>query len=104
MLNFINQKVTAKRKQVSIRAEQWHKLNALRIELEIMTGREVQITEAMGRAIDCMDDAHRRGAWLSPEEARGVMDERLKLAVALALRHITEGKQPSLDTTVINLN
>ena len=67
MGNNINSNVTATRKQISVRAEQWRKLDALRIELSILTGQEVTITEVVGRAIQCMDDAHRRGAWLSPE-------------------------------------
>ena len=92
------------RRQVSIRMDQWNKLDAIRTELAIMTGQEVTLTDAIGRAIQCLDDSHRRGAWLSPSEAGPVMAERLKVAVNLILRQLAEGQQPTFDETIINLN
>ena len=74
------------RRQVSIATEDYRRLAVLRDFLAEKTGVKVSITGTIARTIDCLEDAHERGAWLSPREAAPVLEQRHrdKLASVLA--------------------
>ena len=76
----------SKRKQVSLRAADFEKATGLRDVITKKTGRPITIGDAVGRALQCLEDAHERGAWLSPPEAASVLEARHrdKLASVLA--------------------
>lgn len=64
------------RRQVSLQTIDYNKAAALRDVLTEKSGRAVTITDTIARALDCLDDAHHRGAWLSPREAEPVLERR----------------------------
>ena len=64
------------RKQVSVRLATWRKAQKLRTELADKSGREVTLSDTIDRALQCLDDAHNSGAWLSPSEAGPVLNQR----------------------------
>lgn len=74
------------RRQVSIATNDYRRLAALRDTLAEKSGRKVTVTDTIARAIECLEDAHERGAWLSPREAAPVLEARHrdKLASVLA--------------------
>ena len=78
------------RRQISIATEDYRRLAALRDTLAEKLGTRVTITDTVGRSIGCLEDAHERGAWLSPREAAPVLEQRHrdKLAVALIAQFI----------------
>jgi len=84
-----------KRKQVSLRIEAWQKAAALRDALAETTGRRVTITDTIDRALDCLADAHKRGAWLSPKEAGPVLEQRLRDQIASVLAQFVARALPS---------
>ena len=51
-------------RMVALRPETYDHLLRLRRDLAEKAGRDVGIGEAVGCALDCMADAHGRGAWL----------------------------------------
>ena len=73
------------RRQISIATEDFRRLTALRDGLAEKTGTRVSITATIARAIDCLADAHERGAWLSPNEAAPVLEQRHRDKVASVL-------------------
>ena len=74
------------RRQVSIDTNDYRRLTALRDSLVEKTGRKITITDTIARTIGCLEDAHQRGAWLSPREAGPVLEQRHrdKLASVIA--------------------
>ena len=66
----------SKRKQVSLRAADFEKATGLRDAITKNSGRKVTISDTVARALDCLEDAHARGAWLSPREAAPVLEQR----------------------------
>ena len=56
--------------------EAYDKAAVLRLELVQMLNQRVTLGQVVDRALDCLDDAHRRGAWLSPREAAPILDQR----------------------------
>ena len=82
------------RRQVSIDTDDYHRLAALRDALVEKTGRKVTITDTIARTIECLEDAHRRGAWLSPSEAGPVLTERLRDTLASAFAQFIGREMP----------
>ena len=64
------------RHQVSVRNVDFEKTIALRDALAEKSGRKVTISDTLSRALDCLEDAHKHNAWLSPREAAPVLEQR----------------------------
>ena len=75
----------ASRHQVSVRNVDFEKTTALRDALAEKSGRKVTISDTLSRALDCLEDAHKRNAWLSPREAAPVLEQRHRDQVASVL-------------------
>ena len=73
------------RRQVSLRIADFEKAIALRDAITEKSGRKVTISDTMGRALECLEGAHSRGAWLSPQEAGPVLEQRHQDQMASAL-------------------
>lgn len=82
------------RKQVSLRIEAWQKAATLRDALAEKTGRNVTITDTIDRALECLADAHARGAWLSPKEAAPLLEQRLMDQIASVLAQFVARAMP----------
>ena len=66
------------RRQVSLTYDDYQKAANLRDTLAEVSGRRVTLTDTIGRALACLEDAHARGAWLSPKEAAPVLERRMR--------------------------
>ena len=66
----------ASRRQISIRDADYRRAAELRDALQKGARRPVSLTDIIGRAIDCLSDAHARRAWLSPTEAAPLLEQR----------------------------
>ena len=64
------------RHQVSVRTIDFEKATALRDAITEKSGRKITISDTVARALECLEDAHARGAWLSPSEAAPVLEQR----------------------------
>ena len=64
------------RRMVAVPSSVWDKASQLQYDLTERTGRKVTIAEVVSRGLDCLGDAHARGAWLSPKEAAPLLEER----------------------------
>ena len=73
------------RRQVSLRNVDFEKATALRDAITEKSGRKITISDTVGRALDCLKDAHTRGAWLRPQEAAPVIEQRHRDQVASVL-------------------
>ena len=73
------------RHQVSVRNVDFEKTTALRDALAEKSGRKVTISDTLSRALDCLEDAHKRNAWLSPREAAPMLEQRHRDQVASVL-------------------
>ena len=73
------------------------RLEAMRAALREMTGRHVTQGEAVGRALECLTDAHGRGAWLSGAEAGRALEERHQQQVTLIVRQLLAQVRPDLE-------
>ena len=73
------------RRQVSLRLSAWEKAAKLRDALSKVSGRKVTITDTIERGLQCLEDAHARGAWLSPKEAAPILEERHRREIASVL-------------------
>ena len=73
------------RRQVSLRNVDFEKATALRDAITEKSGRKVSISNTVGRALECLEDSHSRGAWLSPQEAAPVLERRHRDQVASVL-------------------
>ena len=63
---------------VQLRREIYEKADQMRNELSSLNaGRNVSMTEVVTRALNCLQDAHRRQAWLSPAEALPLLERRV---------------------------
>lgn len=102
------------RRQVSLRREVWQAASDLRDQLAEKSGRKVTITDTIERALQCLEDAHNRGAWLSPREAAPVMEDRHRRAimsvVAQLIGRVVPSKRlnkitfsPSTDMLIVHL-
>ena len=82
------------RRQISLRTSVWKKASQLRDALASVSGRKVAISDTIDRALDCLEDAHSRGAWLSPKEAGPVLEERLRKEVISVLTQFVARTMP----------
>ena len=73
------------RHQVSVRTADFEKAIALRDAITEKSGRQITISDTVARALACLEDAHARGAWLSPREAAPVLEQRHRDQVASVL-------------------
>ena len=64
------------RRHIAVNARDHERATALRDALAERSGRKVTISGTVGRALECLEDAHARGAWLSPQEAAPVLEQR----------------------------
>ena len=64
------------RRHIAVNARDHERATALRDALAERSGRKVTISGTVGRALECLEDAHARGAWLSPSEAAPVLEQR----------------------------
>ena len=76
------------RRVVSIRTVAWEKAAVLRDELAEKSGRRVTLSDTVERAFECLEDAHSRGAWLSPREAEPVLATRLRKEIVSVLKQL----------------
>ena len=73
------------RRQVSLRTADFEKATTLRDAITERSGRKITISDTVSRALACLEDAHARGAWLSPREAAPVLEQRHRDQVASVL-------------------
>ena len=78
------------RKQVSVRDADYVKLIEIRDELQTITGSKIMLCDAMARAIECLDDSHRRGAWMAPHEMAPALKARLLQAMGGIIMQLAE--------------
>ena len=64
----------------------YNRARELRDELAGLSGRPVTLADVIGRGLECLADAHKRKAWLSPAEAAPVLQLRHRDAVEFAMR------------------
>ena len=87
------------RRQVSIRTETWHKAREISDRLSTKFERKVSISDTLDRGLRCLDDAHSRGAWLSPIEAAPVLEERYRRRVVSVLAQFVARAMPERSLT-----
>ena len=73
------------RRHIGVNVRDYERATALRDALAEKSGRKVSISNTVGRALECLEDAHARGAWLSPQEAAPVLERRRRDQVASVL-------------------
>ena len=73
------------RRQINLPTNVYGALEALRDELTRKLGDTLTTTEVVARALQCLTDAHTRGAWLSPDEAAPILEERHRQGIVSAL-------------------
>ena len=73
------------RRQVSLRTADYEKATALQGAITEKSGRKITISDTVARSLECLEDAHARGAWLSPSEAAPVLEQRHRDQVASVL-------------------
>ena len=73
------------------------RLEAMRAVLREMTGRHVTQGEAVGRALECLTDAHAGNAWLSGAEAGRVLEERHQQQVTAVVGQLLARVRPDLE-------
>ena len=64
------------RRHIAVNVRDHERATALRDALAEKSGRKVSISNTVGRALECLEDAIGRGAWLSPSEAAPVLEQR----------------------------
>ena len=89
------------RHQVSVRNVDFVKATALRDAITEKSGRKITISDTVARALDCLQDAHARGAWLSPQEAAPVLEQRHRDQVASVLAQFIARACPEKRLTAI---
>ena len=92
------------RRQVSLRLATWQKAAELRDPLAERSGRRVTIGDTIDRGLDCLADAHERGAWLSPREAAPILERRLQDQIASALAQFVARAMPDRSLAGITID
>ena len=87
------------RRQVSIRTETWHKAREVSEALSNRFQRKISISDTLDRGLRCLDDAHARGAWLSPLEAAPVLEERYRRRIVAVLAQFVARAMPERSLT-----
>ena len=77
--------VQRNRHQISLATKDYRRLVALRDALAKKVGMRATVTATVARAIDCLEDAYERGAWLSPSEAAPILEQRHRDILASVL-------------------
>ena len=107
-------KTQRKRRLVSIPDRTVQALERLHQDLKAKSGRPLTFGDVIERALECLDDAHKRGAWLSPREAASVLEQRhrdqvvsvvAQLLARIAPERTLQGIafDPGRDTLVVEL-
>ena len=78
----------SQRKPISVRQEHYDFACQLRDELAAVSDRTITLTDVISRALQCLADAHQRGAWLSPQEAAPLLERRHMDGIASALAQL----------------
>lgn len=78
----------ARQHMVALPPRVYEHLQKLRGELSQKTGREVGVGETVARALQCLEDAHGRGTWLSPAEMEPIMAQRVRHHLAAVLAQV----------------
>ena len=89
------------RQLVSLPTQVYEEARQIRDEIEQKLRRKVTMGDAILRGIECLRDAHYRGAWLSPPEAAPVLQQRINDAVARTLGQFIIQAMP--ETRLISL-
>ena len=88
------------RKMVNIRQDTYSKATRVQKALAERVGRPVSLADVLDRAVEALDDAHQRGAWLSPKEAGPVIEERQRMDLVTVItqvaRHFDPSERPSV--------
>lgn len=66
------------RKMVNISGQAYGKARELKAEIEAKLMLDVTLGSVIDRAITCLHDAQKGGAWLSPKEAAPQFEQRFK--------------------------
>ncbi len=74
----MTKKQAKNRAPVMLRGETHALAAELRDELTSRSGARHTMADAIHRGLMCLKDAHERGAWLSPQEAAPVMEQRAR--------------------------
>ena len=82
------------RRHIAVRSSTYQQIEIARDELAKKINRGVTIGDVVDRAIDCLRDAHGRGAWLSPREAAPVMEQRHEGVIASVLAQFVARSMP----------
>lgn len=69
------------RRVIGVHEAAYHRLAALKSELEAMSGRPVSLGDALERAVESLEAAHAGQAWLSPAEQAEPLRQRVREAV-----------------------
>ena len=92
------------RKMVSLRPSTYDKLESCRTVLSEITGRNISRADVIDRALDCLLDAHTRGAWLSPQEAGPVFEDRHRREIVSVLVQFIGRSMPGRQLTGVSFN
>ena len=95
-------KHSTRRRQVSLKTTTYDRIRELRDVLAAKSGREVTLADAIERALESLEDAHSRGAWLSPREAAPVLEQRLRGVIVSALAQFVARAAPSIKIRSVN--
>ena len=102
------------RRMVSIPDRTFAQLERIHQEIETKAGRPITFGGVIERALECLADAHSRGAWLSPKEAAPVLEQRhrdqvVSVVAQLLARFAPERRLQGIafdtehDTLVVNM-
>lgn len=64
------------RRMIGVPSELHERVTQLRDEIAETSGLNITLADAIRRAVECLEDAHQRGAWLSPREAEPILNQR----------------------------
>ena len=81
---------------MSLRADHYDKACALRDTLSDIIDSRATLTDVIGRALECLADAHERGAWLSPKEAAPLLEQRMLDQTVSLIAQFIAHKRPDL--------
>ena len=95
---------TQRRKMVSLPTPIYDETKKMRDELERISRRKVTMADTIMRGIECLQDAHYRGAWLSPREAAPVLKQRVNESVAKTVGQFIIQAMPTAQLKSININ
>ena len=92
------------RKMVSLRQSTYDKVESCRMVLSDFTERNISRADVIDRALDCLLDAHTKGAWLSPKEAAPVLEDRHRREIVSVLGQFIGRIMPDRQLTSVNFD